>query len=146
MEFIVAKNLKNGEIVEKATYMGDSFYSLVVGLMNDRRYYNFWTKPEVKKPKDIDIFEHEVFITADNFDMEKYDKDFQDKENFIDEAGVRALATFVKALETDRDLRVIIGDIAESRMPKPITEEKLRQFRDAYSDLCRSMRGKGWLK
>ena len=100
----------------------------------------------MKKPKDIDIFEHEVFITADNFDMEKYDKDFQDKENFIDEAGVRALATFVKALETDRDLRVIIGDIAESRMPKPITEEKLRQFRDAYSDLCRSMRGKGWLK
>ena len=146
MEFIVAKNLKNGEIAERNIYMDDSFYSFVVDLMNDRKYYDFWTKPEVKKPKDIDILEHDVFITADNFDIEKYDKDFQDKENFIDEAGVRALATFVKALETDRDLRVIIGDIAESRIPKPITEEKLRQFRDAYSDLCRSMRGKGWLK
>lgn len=144
--FIVAKNLKNGEIAERSNYMGDGFYSLVEALMNDRRYYDFWTKPEAKKPKDIDILGHDVFITSDKFDMEKYDKEFQNKEDFIDEAGARALTTFVKALETDRDLRAIIGDIAESRIPKPITEEKFRQYRNAYNDLCRSMRGKGWLK
>lgn len=145
-EFIVAKNLKNGQQVERSNYMGDGFYSLVTDLMNDRRYYDFWTKPEIKKPKDVKILEHDVFITADKFDMDQYDKDFQDKEKFIDEAGARALVSFVKALESDRDLRNIIGNIAESRIPKPITEEKLRQYRNSYNDLCRSMRGKGWLK
>lgn len=143
---IVAKNLKNGEKADRLVQSNDDFYEFVNDLVDNRKHYDFWHKPETIVQKEPEVLEHNVFIRANEFDFEKYNKDCQDRENFVDEVGARALISFVKALKSDDDLQAIISDISEPRKEKPINKEKLQKFKEAYRDLCNSMRGNDWIK
>jgi len=146
---LVATNLNNKERYKEPVNNDSSFIDLLLNLMNirhNKESRNFWNKPSIQKEEKIDIFDHDIFVKTENFNIDEYNKTILKNEAKLSEIENRIYSKLIKILHNDPELRSLIYDIVQDQSPKPISKEKLQKYMEAYSKLTDALKGNDWIK
>lgn len=149
-DVLVATNLKNkavfkSHVVEECK---TSFYDFIGELTNwrwNRKVNEFWSTPAKSQTPETNIFDHDVFLKEDTFDMNSYNKNRVKKEQELEELEERFFKKLITALHKYEELRSLIYDVVSSKTPKPFSQEAINRYMQSYRELVKSLNGSGWL-
>ena len=149
-DFLVATNLKNkavfkDQVVENCK---TSFFDFIGELTNwrwNRKVNEFWSAPAKSQTPETNIFDHDVFLKEDSFDMISYNKNQVKKEQEAEVLEERFFKKLITALHKDEELRSLIYEVVNSKTPKPLSQEAINRYMQSYRELVKSLSGSGWL-